>query len=100
MRYAKFAGVTVALCFQMFAPITTAAPNDYVVTPTVEEGEREIDFKWGVQKNKDGTTEAATSLGLGTGSTPGGLRKSTQRTSARRERRLHSMPGNGKTSFS
>ena len=42
-----------------------AGPNDYIRTPTVEYGEREIDFKSGVQKNRDGSTEAAHSIGFG-----------------------------------
>lgn len=42
-----------------------AGPNDYIRTPTVTYGEREIDFKSGVQKNRDGSTEAAHSIGFG-----------------------------------
>ncbi len=42
-----------------------AGPNDYVKTPTVEYGEREIDFKSGVQRHRDGSTESANSLGYG-----------------------------------
>ena len=42
-----------------------AGPNDYIRTPTVEYGEREIDLKMGVQRNRDGTSESATSLGYG-----------------------------------
>lgn len=53
-----------ALC--LFASAQShAGPNNYVRTPTVEYGEREIDFKSGVQKNRDGSTESAHSLGLG-----------------------------------
>ncbi len=40
-----------------------AGPNDYIRTPTVEYGEREIDFKTGSQSNRDGSSEAATSIG-------------------------------------
>ena len=42
-----------------------AGPNDYIRTPTVEYGEREIDFKSGSQRNRDGTSESATSIGYG-----------------------------------
>ena len=44
-----------------------ADPNDYVHSPIVEEGEREIDFKFGTAKNRDGTRESAVSAGLGFG---------------------------------
>ncbi len=42
-----------------------AEPNDYIRLPTVEFGEREIDFKAGIQRNRDGTTESAHSIGYG-----------------------------------
>lgn len=42
-----------------------AGPNEYVRTPIVSDGEREIDFKTGVQRNRDGRSEAAHALGLG-----------------------------------
>lgn len=42
-----------------------AGPNDYVRTPIVTYGEREIDFKTGVHRNRDGSTESAHALGLG-----------------------------------
>jgi hypothetical protein len=44
-----------------------AGPADYVYTPTVEQGEREIDFKYGTAKQKDDTTNQVTSLGVGYG---------------------------------
>jgi hypothetical protein len=53
---------SVLTCLQAFAD-----PNDYVVTPKVERGEREIDFKSGNQINRDGTMTSANSLGLGYG---------------------------------
>jgi len=53
-----------ALC--LFAATQAhAGPNDYIRTPTVEYGEREIDFKSGIHKNRDGSTESANSLGFG-----------------------------------
>jgi len=45
--------------------LVRADPNDYVHTPAVEEGERDIDFKYGNQKNKDGTYNSAVSLEFG-----------------------------------
>ncbi len=53
-----------ALC--LFAAVNVhAGPNDYIRMPTVEYGEREIDFKSGVHKNRDGSTESAHSIGYG-----------------------------------
>jgi hypothetical protein len=42
-----------------------AGPADYVYTPIVEEGEREIDFKIGSASKKDADRFSAASLGLG-----------------------------------
>lgn len=53
-----------ALCL-LAATQTQAGPNDYIRTPTVEYGEREIDFKSGVHKNRDGSSESANSVGFG-----------------------------------
>lgn len=44
-----------------------AGPADYVYTPTVEYGEREIDFKFGSARQPDGTLRQVTSLGFGYG---------------------------------
>lgn len=46
-----------------------AGPADYVYTPMVEQGEKEIDFKFGTAKEQDGTRTRVTSLGLGYGAT-------------------------------
>ena len=59
-----FALAIVGLCAR--AP-AVAGPSDYVVTPIVEEGEREIDFKAGSAKLRDGSRESKQSLGLGLG---------------------------------
>jgi hypothetical protein len=71
MRNAFCAGALAALSLQIFGPTTAAlaGPSDYVITPLVQEGEREIDFKAGTAKNRDGTRESAYSLGLGYGVT-------------------------------
>jgi hypothetical protein len=49
--------------------IAIAGPADYVYTPTVEQGEKEIDFKFGTAKQQDGTRDQTVSLGLGYGAT-------------------------------
>jgi hypothetical protein len=46
-----------------------AGPADYVHTPIVEKGEKEIDFRFGVAKEQDGTNTRVTSLGFGYGVT-------------------------------
>jgi len=69
MRAAVRAGALVALaCHSLLgASLALAGPNDYVHTPIVEEGEREIDFKAGTAKSRDGSHETQYSLGLGLG---------------------------------
>jgi hypothetical protein len=49
--------------------IVFAGPADYVYTPMVEYGEREIDFKFGSARNPDGTSKQVSSLGFGYGAT-------------------------------
>lgn len=46
-----------------------AGPADYVVTPGVEYGEREIDFKFGSFKRSDEDRLSAASIGFGYGAT-------------------------------
>ncbi|ADE12753.1 hypothetical protein [Sideroxydans lithotrophicus] len=46
-----------------------AGPADYVYTPTVEYGEREVDFKYGSFRQKDGTLAQGASIGVGYGAT-------------------------------
>ncbi|WP_220635932.1 transporter [Georgfuchsia toluolica] len=55
------AGVLLYPCF------ANAGPADYVYTPTVEYGEKEIDFKLGVSHKNDTPLESAHSLGFGYG---------------------------------
>ena len=71
MHPARLAAVLCALCpVLLHAPALRAAPNDYVVMPTVEEGEKEIDFKWGIERLRHGQgSGTATSIGLGWGAT-------------------------------
>lgn len=44
-------------------------PSDYIYTPIVEQGEREIDFKFGTSKPKAESRESESSLGFGYGAT-------------------------------
>ena len=53
--------------FLSLAPLAHAGPADYVYTPIVEQGEKELDYKFGTAKARDGTRTSATSLGLGYG---------------------------------
>jgi len=46
-----------------------AGPADYVYMPTVEHGEREIDFKFGTGTPPGGDRKTVTSLGYGYGAT-------------------------------
>lgn len=56
------------LCISTLNAATAlAGPADYIYTPTVEYGEKEIDFKYGAAKQKDGTRTEVTSLGVGYG---------------------------------
>ncbi len=56
----------LALC----ARAALAGPADYVHTPTVEYGEREIELKAGRASFGDGSHEQAAKLALGLGATP------------------------------
>jgi hypothetical protein len=69
MRTALQAGAlgAYALSSLIFTSSALAAPSDYVATPIVEEGEREIDFKAGTAKLPSSERESAYSLGLGWG---------------------------------
>ena len=62
------AGTLLALCTCLiFASAAHADANDYVHSPIVEEGEREIDFKLGTNALRDGSRASAASVGLGFG---------------------------------
>jgi hypothetical protein len=56
-----------AVCGLIASPCALAGPAEYVSTPIVEEGEREIDFKTGVARSRNGSQESQTSIGLGWG---------------------------------
>jgi hypothetical protein len=55
----------VGLALVFTSSFVNAEPNDYIRTPIVEYGEREIDYKFGKQKNRDGSSDFAHSLGYG-----------------------------------
>jgi hypothetical protein len=69
MRTAMQAGARLALALSSLGMpfYALAGPSDYVITPIVEEGEREIDFKAGTAKLRDGGRESKYSAGLGLG---------------------------------
>ncbi|MDE2145559.1 MAG: hypothetical protein KGJ24_02600 [Burkholderiales bacterium] len=69
MRSAFRAGALAALALSstLIGRPALAGPADYVLTPIVEQGEREIDFKAGSARARDGTHDGAQSLGLGWG---------------------------------
>src|SRR5689334_802979 len=49
--------------------LAVAGPADYVFTPNVEYGEREIDFKAGTAKSSGQDRDSAASIGFGYGLT-------------------------------
>jgi hypothetical protein len=52
----------------LLIPLSTlAGPSDYVFTPQVTRGEREIDFKMGTEKSDGTARDSAASLGYGYG---------------------------------
>lgn len=55
--------------FTIIAMPVLAGPADYVYTPIVEYGEKEIDFKYGTAKDEEGVREHQSMLGLGLGVT-------------------------------
>jgi hypothetical protein len=59
---------TLIFCLGLLnAGIAFAGPADYVYTPIVEYGEKEIDFKYGNARQKDGTLKQVASVGFGYG---------------------------------
>lgn len=59
----------VALAALLAAPTLHAGPADYVFLPSVEYGEREVDFKAGSARNSGEPSDSAVSLGFGYGAT-------------------------------
>jgi hypothetical protein len=60
---------SLVLLASLVSTAVYAGPADYVYTPTVEYGEREIDFKMGSAAYADGLHRTDTSLGYGYGAT-------------------------------
>lgn len=53
----------------LYSAGASAGPADYIYTPNVEQGEKEIDFKFGSAKQQDGSRTTVSSLGFGYGAT-------------------------------
>lgn len=53
----------------LFCGTVFAGPADYVYLPTVEHGEKEVDFKFGSARMASGDTAQVASLGFGYGAT-------------------------------
>lgn len=62
------AGIFI-LCSLFVAQISHAGPSEYVFTPSVTYGEKEIDFKYGTLKKPDEDRVSAGSIGYGVGVT-------------------------------
>ena len=62
----KYKTTTAALALAA-SSAAIAGPADYIYTPAVEYGEKEIDFKFGTGRQGDAAREAATSVGFGYG---------------------------------
>ncbi|WP_211097231.1 hypothetical protein [Herbaspirillum sp. ST 5-3] len=65
----KIGAASAVIALVLSAQNALAGPADYVYTPTVEYGEREIDFKAGTAKVTDEARESAASIGFGYGAT-------------------------------
>jgi hypothetical protein len=61
--------LTLDISAALYIGNAAAGPADYVHMPTVEQGEKEIDFKFGTAKQQDGTRNTVASLGFGYGAT-------------------------------
>lgn len=65
MRTAAFVGALLFVCPLIYPSVSLADANDYVSTPIVVEGEKEIDLKSGAEKLRNKSGGTATSIGLG-----------------------------------
>lgn len=63
----KLAPAATAITLALISQLAGAGPADYIYTPAVEYGEREIDFKAGSAKLRDTPRESAMSIGFGYG---------------------------------
>ncbi len=70
MKFSKFKFLFRGLFLGFLANgFAHAGPADYIYLPTVEQGEKEIDLKFGTAKQQDGSRKTVTSLGFGYGAT-------------------------------
>jgi hypothetical protein len=61
---------TILVAGVLLSPLFAhAGPSDYIYTPTVEYGEKEIDFKYGDARKSGDPRESASSIGFGYGAT-------------------------------
>jgi hypothetical protein len=61
-------GRKIFFCLSVLNACTAfASPADYVYTPIVDYGEKEVDFKYGTARQKDGSPADAASIGFGYG---------------------------------
>ena len=67
MRSTSRVGALLALVPLFHLPLAHAGLDDYVRTPIVEQGEKEIDLKLGAGRYPNGGSGTATSLGFGYG---------------------------------
>jgi hypothetical protein len=58
---------TIAAITLAASAAAIAGPADYIYTPAVEYGEKEIDFKYGTGRQGDAARETAASIGFGYG---------------------------------
>ena len=58
---------TIAATILVASASAIAGPADYIYTPAVEYGEKEIDFKYGTGRQGDAARESAASIGFGYG---------------------------------
>lgn len=65
----KLHATAMAAGFALAAGNAFAGPDDYIHTPTVEYGEKEIDFRFGTSKSGDSASESAATIGFGYGAT-------------------------------
>ncbi len=57
------------LCSLFLSTAALAGPADYVFVPTVTQGEREVEFKYGAASPQQGSSAQGASVGLGYGAT-------------------------------
>jgi hypothetical protein len=69
MKKLIISGAIVSAFATFAASHAIAGPADYVYTPNVEYGEKEVDFKFGTTKDVNGERASAASLGFGYGAT-------------------------------